>query len=293
MVNHKIFAKQSTSKIRIKKKIYNIKHIASSKSFRSYLKSSNKKIFDFVDVTEEIVYKIINNLKPKDSCGQDGLSSSLLIQLKHILTKPLTIIINRSLKSGIFPDKLKITKVIPLYEKDDPSVLGNYRPISLLPAISKLFERVLFNQIHDFFNKNNLYYCSQYGFRGKHSTALAAAEVIDRVIKKMYSNEIPINVYLDLSKAFDTLDHTILLHKLRHYGIRGTCPAILKSDLSERKQFVEFNGVKSSLANITTGRCHPRLNPRPFNPFPADVAKRRPPGRLRISPFGDIISYFF
>ena len=140
-------------------------NIASSKSFRSYLKSSNKKNFDFVDVTEEIEYTIINNLKPKDSCGQDGLSSSLLIQLKHILTKPLTIIINQSLRSGIFPDKLKIAKVIPLYKKDNPSVLGNYRPISLLPAISKLFERVLFNQIHDFFNKNNLYYGRQYGFR--------------------------------------------------------------------------------------------------------------------------------
>ena len=223
-------------------------NIASSKSFRSYLKSSNEKNFDFVDVTEEI-YKIINNLKPKDSCGQDGLSSSQLMQLKHIPTKPLTIIINQSLRSGIFPDKLKIAKIIPLYKKDDTSVLGNYRPISLLPAIFKLLERVLFNQIHDFFNKNNLYYCSQYGFREKHSTELAAAEVI----KKMDSNEIPINVYLDLSKAFDTLDHNILFHRLRHYGIRGSCLALLKSYLSERKRFVEFNGVKSSLANITTG----------------------------------------
>ena len=87
----------------------------------------------------------------------------------------------------------------------------------------------------------------------KHSTELAAAEVIDRVIKKMDYNEISINVYLDLSKAFDTLDYTILLHKLSHLGIRVTCLALLKSYLSERKQFVEFNGVKSSLANITTG----------------------------------------
>ena len=189
---------------------------ASSKSFRGYLRSSNENNFDFVDVTEEIVYRIINNLKPKDSCGQDGLSSSLLIQLKHILTKPLAIIINQSLKSGIFHDKLKIAKVIPLY-------------------------------------KNNLHYSSQYGFREKHSTELAAAEVINRVIKKMDSNKIPINVYLDLSKAFDTLDHNILLHKLLHYGIRGTCLALLKSNLSERKKFVEFNGVKSFLANITTG----------------------------------------
>ena len=140
--------------------------------------------------------------------------------------------INQSLKSGIFPDKLKIAKLILLYKKDEPSVLGNYRPISLLPEISKLFERVLFNQIHYFVNRNNLYYGSQYGFREKHSTEIAAAEVIDRVIEKMDSNEIPINVYLDLSKAFDTLDHNILLHKLRHCRIRGTCLALLKSYLS-------------------------------------------------------------
>ena len=161
-----------------------------------------KKKLDFVNVTEEIVYKIINNLKPKDSCGQDGLVSSLLIQLKHILTKPLTIIINQSLKSRILPDKLKIAKVIPLYKKGRPicRLLGNYRPISLLPAISKLFKRVLSNQIYDFSIK----------------------------IDSMDSNEIPINVYLDLSEAFETLDHNILLHKLRHDGIRGTCLALLR-----------------------------------------------------------------
>ena len=130
---------------------------------------------------------------------------------------------HRPISARIFPDKLKIAKVIPLYKKDDPSVLDNYRPISLLPAISKLFEKVLF------------YYGSQYGFKKKHSTELAAAEVIDRVILKMDHNEIPINVYLDLSKAFDTLDHKNLLHKLHHYGIRGTCVALLKSYLSERK----------------------------------------------------------
>ena len=151
---------------------------------------------------------------------------------------------------------MKIAKVIPLYKKDDPSVLGNYRPISLLPAISKLFERVRFIQIRDIFNKNNLYYGSQYSFRGKHSTEWAAAEVIKRVIKKMNSTKIPINVYLDLSKAFDTLNHNILLHKLNCYGIRGTCLALLKSYLSERKQFVGFNGIKSSLATITTGVPH-------------------------------------
>lgn len=111
----------------------------------------------------------------------------------------------------------------------------------------------MFNQIHNYFHSNKLYYGSQYGFRKKHSTELAAIEVIDRVIQKMDNNEIPINVYLDLSKAFDTLDHNILLYKLEYYGINGTFLNLLKSYLYNRKQYVEFDGIKSNLADITTG----------------------------------------
>ena len=113
--------------------------------------------------------------------------------------------------------KIKIAKVIPILKRGDETIFYNYRPISILPSISKVFERIIFNQIQNYFHVNNLYFCSQYGFRKEHSTELAVLELIDRITQHLDKGTTPINVglYLDLSKAFDTLDHNILLHKLK------------------------------------------------------------------------------
>ena len=116
-----------------------------------------------------------------------------------------------------------------------------------------MFERVVFNQIHEYFNLHNLYYGNQYGFRKGHSTELAILEVIDRVTLSLDIGVTPINIYLDLSKAFDTLNHDILLHKLKHYGIHGISLDLFISYLSRRQQYVDYNGTKSNLQNITTG----------------------------------------
>ncbi len=113
------------------------------------------------------------------------------------------------LNTGIFLDLLKITKVVPVYKKDDETQFNNYRPISLLGAISKIFEKVIFIQTYELFQKGNFSMVSQYGFRN----GLAALEIVDRIITEMDKNETPINRYLDLSKAFDTLDHNILYTK--------------------------------------------------------------------------------
>ena len=103
--------------------------------------------------------------------------------------------------SGIFPETLKIAKVIPIYKKGDKSLLDNYRPISILPSASKNFERAMFNQMH--FSVHDLYYHGQYGFREKHSTQHAALELIDRITQELAKGKTPINIYIDLSKAFD------------------------------------------------------------------------------------------
>ncbi len=137
-------------------------------------------------------------MKPKTSCGFDGISMKLVKSTKAALTEPLLIIINQKLKTGIFPDKLKIAKVNLTYKKDDKTIFTNYRPISLLPAISKLFERVIYNQLYTFFQKQKLFYSSQYSFRTEHSTEFASLEVVDRLIERMDKNETPINIYLDL-----------------------------------------------------------------------------------------------
>ena len=145
--------------------------------------------------------------------------------LKYIskdINNILTIIINQSLWTGIFPDSLKIAKIVPIYKKDERHLTDNYRPISLLPIVSKIFEKVVFIQIYNYFVDNDLLYKSQYGFRKSHSTELAALEFTDKIITNLDQGKLPLAIFLDLSKAFDTIDHSTLLNEQYHYGVRGT-----------------------------------------------------------------------
>ena len=119
--------------------------------------------------------------------------------------------------------------------------------------MSKVFEKIIYNQIYDHFTKFGLFYSSQYGFRAKHSTEYAALELVDRIINEMDQNRYPVNIFMDLSKAFDTLNHNILLDKLKHYGFQGTSLELLRSYLSNRKQFVEYNDFVSDSKSITCG----------------------------------------
>ncbi len=192
-------------------------------------------------------------MKPKTSSGFDKISMKLIKSIKNVLAEPLTIVINQMLNTGIFPDLLKIAKISPIYKKDDETVFSNYRPISLLPSISKIFEKVIFTQTYDFFQKEKLFYHSQYGFRNEHSTEFAAMEIVDRIMTEMDKNETPINIYLDLSKAFDTLDHQILLKKMEHYGVRDTSFNLFQNYLTNRKQYVEYDDIKSNMLEISTG----------------------------------------
>ena len=209
----------------------------SKKTYKHYLANTTNTNFNFVNIDENTVNEIIDKLDPKASCGWDGLSMQLIKEIQPVIVKSLTIIINQMLNTGIFPDKLKIAKVIPLFKKENDALFTNYRPISLLPAISKIFEKAIYNQLYNYFQTNKLFYSSQYGFRAGHSTELAALELVDRVIHDMDNGKIPINIFLDLSKAFDTLDHKIILNKLHHYGLHSSSLNLMKSYLTNRKQF--------------------------------------------------------
>ena len=129
-----------------------------------------------------ITYLLTIYIYMRNITGIEGISVKLLKYFAPVITNPLTLIINQSLTMGIFPSKLKIAKVLPLLKKNDPYIMDNYRPISLLTTISKLFEKVAFNQLFEYFHKNNLFYDSQYGFRRLHSTELAAMELTDKVL---------------------------------------------------------------------------------------------------------------
>ena len=224
-----------------------------NKTHQTYLTQDNYIELNFTDVNDDIILNIINKLPNKNSCGYDNLSTKIIKTLKGSLIKPLTLIINQILKTGVFPSQLKIAKVIPIFKKDDNKMFNNYRPISLLPVLSKVVEKVISLQINDFFKINNLFYDSKYGFRPGHSTEYAAIEITDRIISAMDKNMIPLNIYLDLSKAFDTLDHAILLDTLFHYGIRGNPLKLISSCLENRQQFVEFRNTKSKILQISTG----------------------------------------
>ena len=129
----------------------------------------------------------------------------------------------------------------------------NYRPISLLPSISKIFEKVIYKQLYVYFQESELFYNSQYGFRKGHSTELAVLELVDRLIHQMDEGKIPVGIFLDLSKAFDTLDHDILLYKLKYYGISGTPLKLIKHYLTNRTQYVSYDNIISNSLNISTG----------------------------------------
>ena len=222
-------------------------------SYKSYLTQKHSSNFIFNPISSEEVSKIILKLKRKSSSGHDTISSKLLNYISPIIVKPLTTIINQSLQTGIFPSSLKLAKVLPFYKKGDNQLFNNYRPISLLPVISKVFERAVFNQLYDYCTKNNIFYNSQYGFRKAHSTELACLEYIDKVLHDLDKKHMPISIFIDLSKAFDTLDHKIMLHKLSHYGVSQNALKWFDSYLYNRYQYVEYDSHKSEKLPLTTG----------------------------------------
>ena len=224
-----------------------------NKSYKDYLTVPVNNIFKFHEITTEDVYKAIQTLKPKTSYGIDKISNKLLKSLSDKLAIPLKNIINQSFSSGIFPNKLKISKVTPLYKNKENNLLNNYRPISILPSVSKVFERIMHNQIYKHFTSLDLFYKSQYGFRKEHSTEYATLELINRIIFQMDQNKFPLNIFMDLSKAFDTLDHQILLDKLEYYGFKDMSLNLMTSYLNSRTQYVVYNGVSSSCLDITCG----------------------------------------
>ena len=178
---------------------------------------------------------MINKLKNKTSSGKDGISNKLLKSIKSEISEAIAIIINQSILTGIFPDQLKLAKVKPLYKKGDKCCLNNYRPISLLPTISQIFERVMYQ----YFNENKLLCEQQYGFRSQHSTELAAVKLVDYVIKEMDSNKkvnTPVALFLDISwkKHVAMITNKLskisgVLHRLKYIYPQNILETIYKS----------------------------------------------------------------
>lgn len=216
-------------------------------------KTNNLNSFFVTPTTPNEIQSIINSLKPKKSSGFDKLNTSLLKELGPEISHPLEVIINKSFIEGTVPSALKIAKVVPIYKSNERDLFSNYRPVSLLPVMSKVLEKAMHKRLLTFFEYHNMLYDSQYGFRKNRSTTMAALELINDAIQALENNESMLAVFLDLSKAFDTINHSLLLSKLEFYGIRGVAYDWFKCYLSNRSQYVVYNNETSSMLPITCG----------------------------------------
>ena len=167
-----------------------------------------------IPTNEHEILKIVKTLKSKKSSDYDGIRTKLLKQIILNIVSPLEYIFNLSLFTGCCPDLLKIAKVISIYTKDVPSVVTNYRPISLLPCISKILEKIVYKRLSSFLTLNNMLNPSKFGFRKKKSTDFVVTNLLDKVIQSLSKKEHVIALFMDLRKAFDTIEHDILLYKL-------------------------------------------------------------------------------
>ena len=218
----------------------------------SYLGNRLSNTIFLEPVSEEEVYSIVTNLK-NSAPGYDEVTAGILELSLPVINGPLTHILNLSLLEGVFPSELKVANVLPLYKADDDMLFNNYRPVSLLSVLSKVFERIMYNRLISFLENNKILFKNQFGFRKQHSTYMALMILLDKIVKALENGEFVVGIYLDFSKAFDTVDHSILLVKLEYYGIRGIALDWFKSYLAGRKQYVTYNGTSSSTKMIKCG----------------------------------------
>ena len=210
------------------------------KSFQDYLTGNILNSFSLYLTDSIEVINVVSDLKNNSSEGYDGISVKVLKQTISPVAHVIAQLINLSFTSGIFPDALKIAKICPIFKSGNRYDIGNYRPISILPCISKIYEKMIFSRLTKYLDKNNLLSDNQYGFRKGHSSYMALLDMHNSVTSSIERSEYAIGVFLDLSKAFDTVNHDILLKKLAHYGVRGIPLQLFASYLRQRQQYVSF-----------------------------------------------------
>lgn len=225
------------------------------KDFKDYLPPKSESSFFIKSSTKNEVIEIINNhLINNKSTGPNSIPPVILQLLTPIFSEHLSDIINLSFCTGIYIDKLKISRIVPIYkEKGDKLATKNYRPISLLPNINKIVEKMMHSRLYDFLEDKNIIFESQFGFRKKHSTTHALVDLTEAIRSAIDNNKFACGIFIDLQKAFDTVDHKILLEKLEHYGVRGVANDWFRSYLKNRKHYVSILETDSETATVNIG----------------------------------------
>ena len=209
--------------------------------------------FKFKETSARDIYENLKSLKRKKSSGYDEIPTSLIIDGAGVLCDPLSLLINCSLRNSVFPTAEKCAKISPVFKSEERYTMDNYRPISVLPVLSKVVERVVYRQVYDYLCRNHLLSENQFGFRRGSSTEHAVTCFTDHIRICMDKGLLTGAVFIDLKKAFDTVDHARLLSKLPAYGIIGTELHWFESYLFNRKHFVVLDGVKSEEESVICG----------------------------------------
>jgi hypothetical protein len=223
-----------------------------SANFSSYLTESPNTIpLEFGQISQAEFITIIENLESKASNDIDGLSNKTLKFLKYELATPLVHLFNLSLQTGNFPDKLKMSRTVPIFKSGDPESCDNYRPISLLSTISKILEKAVAIRLMNHLKQNNLLCENQFGFQAGYSTVHHLLKLTNYVTNEINKKNYTVGIFLDLKKAFDTVPHRILLKKLEKLGIRGIALRWFTNYLNGRSQRVEIDGKLSDIEYLT------------------------------------------
>ena len=203
-------------------------------------------IFEFKKIDQSTIENIIKNFSSKKSTDINGLSTNLLKSCSDLILRPLTHLINLSLAQGVFPGDLSTSRTVPIFKQGRRNEMSNYRPISLLPILSKVYEKVVFNQLFDYLSINNILSKNQFGFQPSKSTQQTLIQILNYIAQALNENKFVVACMLDLSKAFDLINHNILLEKLKKIGLSDTCLKWFRSYLSNRKMYVFINGSLST-----------------------------------------------
>ena len=225
-------------------------------NFRDFItqqKSKTKNSFSFRPVSVTLVYTLLVNLSTTKATGMDKISAKILQVAAPVIAPSLTEIFNMSIDSDQFPSDWKAARVIPLFKKGQRSMLDNYRPISILPVVSKLMERIMYDQMYEYLNQNNLFSKHQFGFRPYHSTTTTLLDCTNEWYTNMDRGLYNLVVFLDLKKAFDTVDHEILLSKFEMYGFQRKALNLLRCYLTHRTQSCQLASILSVEKEIICG----------------------------------------
>ena len=198
-------------------------------------------------------YAIQEIIKGLDNGKASDISVTVVKRSSALLSVHLTEFFNSFLEKGVFPNILKTGCITPVFKKGDSRFFDNYRPVSTLPIFGKIFEKLIYDRLFSFLSRMDVIYDQQFGFRKRHSTCHAINFSVNKVLSEIEQGKHVLGIFIDLSKAFDTLDHSKLLHKLDYYGIRGVAYKLLESYLIGRSQLTNFQHVPSKQCKVEYG----------------------------------------